>query len=146
MNNRSADTSNAGSAGSQARKIARKIVWAQLVVTVLVALGFGVASGSTGGLSEFGAALTGGLINVVANLLFIRRWFATYGIESPAQRVLGFYVAEVAKLLMTVTLLALAIGVFKLSFLPLFVAFVATLLVFWLALSPRFWNLVGGRS
>ncbi len=83
---------------------------------------------------------------MVANLFFIRRWFAMHGVDSPIHRVLGFYVAEVVKLFITVALLALAIGVFKLALLPLFTAFIATLMVFWLALSPGFWKLVGGRS
>ncbi len=126
----------------QARRNAGRVVWTQLAVTILVSLGFWMFSGLSAGKS----ALAGGLINVAANLMFLRSWFATYGAESPTQRVLGFYVAEVVKLFLTVALLALALGVLKLSFLPLFVTFVATLLVFWLALSPRFWTLVGGRS
>ncbi len=125
-----------------ARAGAHKVVWTQLTVAILVSLGFGIFSGPAAGLS----ALAGGLINVVANLFFVRRWFASYGAKSPTQRVLGFYVAEVMKLLITITLLAFAIGVFKLPFLPLLISFIATLLVFWLALSPGFWRVVGGRS
>jgi ATP synthase protein I len=129
------------------RTQARKVIWTQLAVTALASLGFWIFSGPAAGV----AALAGGMINVVANLFFVRRWFAADGVESPTvvsptQRVLGFYVAEVVKLFITVALLALAIGVLKLSFMPLFVTFVATLMVFWLALSPQFWKLVGGRS
>src|SRR6185436_9815095 len=124
----SSESSGADSSAGRARTQARKIVWAQLVVTILVSLGFWTFVGQMAGISAF----AGGMINVVANLLFVRSWFASYGTESPIQRVLGFYVAEVVKLLVTVALLALAIGFFKFSFLPLFVAFVATLAVFWL--------------
>ncbi len=137
MINRSGD-----SPGGRARAQARKVVWVQLIVTAMTSLGFGIFSEPIAGVS----ALAGGLINVVANLYFIRSWFTGYRVESPTQRALGFYVAEVAKLFITLALLVLAIGMFKLSFVPLFVTFVATLSVFWLALSPRFWNLVGGRS
>ena len=127
------------------RRQARRIIGAQCAVTVLAAALFFVFAGTAAGL----AALVGGSINVVANLYFAHRLYGGARgrrIGSAIETVLGFYVGEVVKLFITLALFAVAIGVFKLSFLPLFTAFVATLLVFWLALAPGFNRLFGDRA
>jgi ATP synthase protein I len=127
------------------RTQARRIITAQVVVTALLAATFLVLDGT----DSAAAALVGGLINVVANLYFARRLYGGARgrrIKSAIETVLGFYVGEVVKLFITLALFALALGVFKLSFLPLFGAFVATLLVFWLALAPGFNRLFGDRA
>ena len=121
---------------------ARRIILAQVVVTALTSLLFAIFSGAVDAV----AALVGGLINVLANLYFARRLYGGRRIKSAAETALGFYVGEVVKLFITLALFALAIGVFKLSFLPLFTTFVATLLVFWLALAPGFNRLFGDRA
>jgi ATP synthase protein I len=112
----------------------------------VIALVFAVASSA----EAAGAALVGGSINVVANLYFARALYrgvlANDRLPSATETVLRFYVGEFVKLFVTVALLALAIGVFKLSFLPLFTAFVSTLAVFWLALSAPFQRLLGGNQ
>jgi ATP synthase protein I len=113
---------------------ARRILRAQIAVTAFVSVLFWTFSGTSDAL----AALVGGAINVLANGYFAHRLYAGRRIKSAIETVLGFYVGEVVKLFITLALLALAIGVFKLAFLPLFTAFVATLLVFWLALAPGF--------
>jgi ATP synthase protein I len=127
------------------RRQALRIIWAQVAVTALVSVLFLLFAGTAAAL----AALVGGLINVVANLYFAHRLYGGARgrrIKSAVEMVLEFYVGEVVKLFITLALFALAIGVFKLSFLPLFTAFVATLLVFWLALAPGFNRLFGDRA
>jgi ATP synthase protein I len=124
------------------RRQARRIIVAQLALTGFIAALYAIGSGRSDSL----AALVGGLINVVANLYFAHRLYGGRRIKSAIETVLGFYVGEVVKLFITLALLALAVGVFKLAFLPLFIAFVATLLVFWLALAPGFNRLFGDRA
>jgi ATP synthase protein I len=143
MRNR-ADKALAGVSDGNAdgRAGARRIIFAQLLVTLLSSLGFAVMSGRAAGT----AALIGGLINVAANLSFARTLYRGQKVVSAGETILRFYVGEFVKLFVTVALLALAIGVFKLAFLPLFATFVATLLVFWLALSPQFNRFFGSRT
>jgi ATP synthase protein I len=126
------------------RKQAQRIVVTQLGVTIVIALGFMLMSGVAAAI----AALTGGMINVVANFYFARKLYggARARVTSAVETVLRFYVGEFVKLFVTLALLALAIGVFKLSFIPLFTAFVATLAVFLFALTPRFHKLFGGAA
>lgn len=124
------------------RRQARRIIFTQLAVTGFIAVLYAIGSGR----GDAVAALVGGLINVVANLYFARRLYGGRRIKSAIETVMGFYVGEVVKLFITLALLALAIGVFKLAFLPLFASFVATLLVFWLALAPGFNRMFGARA
>ena len=114
---------------------------AQLAITLAVSFGFMLGSGAAAGL----AALAGGLINVLANLYFAWRVFACAR-RTPKQMVRDFYMGEAVKLLMTAALFALAIAVFELAFVPLLTAFVAGLLVFWLALLPGFSGTAAGGS
>lgn len=111
------------------RRQARGIILAQVAVTGSISVLFAVGSGWLEGL----AALVGGATNVVANLYFARRLYAGPRVKTTTESILGFFVGEVVKLFIVAALLTLAIAVFKLPFLPLFVALVATLMTFWLA-------------
>ena len=101
-----------------------------------MALGLVVVSAAAWGWSTAGAALTGAAIGVVTNLYMALRVFGG-GVVRPAHQALQrFYSAEAVKVAMTVGLFALAIGVFRVAFLPLIVGYSLTLMVYWLALLP----------
>jgi len=101
-----------------------------------MALALAVVCTFTWGWSTAGAALTGAAIGVVTNLYMAVRLFGN-GAVRPAEQVLQrFYSAEAVKIVMTVGLFALAIGAFKVAFLPLIVGYSLTLMVYWLALLP----------
>jgi ATP synthase protein I len=101
-----------------------------------MALGLAVVSAAAWGWSTAGAALTGAAIGVVTNLYMALRVFGG-GVVRPAHRALQrFYSAEAVKVAMTVGLFALAIGVFRVAFLPLIIGYSLTLMVYWLALLP----------
>jgi len=83
-----------------------------------------------------GAVLIGATIAVVSNLYMAVRIFGGSAVR-PAEQVLRrFYSAEAMKIAITVGLFALAVGVFRVAFLPLIVGYSLTLMVYWLALLP----------
>jgi len=101
-----------------------------------MALALAVVCTAVWGWATAGAALTGAAIGVVTNLYMAVRIFGD-GAVRPAQQTLHrFYSAEAVKIAMTVGLFALAIGVFRVAFLPLIVGYSLTLMVYWLALLP----------
>jgi len=101
-----------------------------------MALAIAVVCAAVWGWSTAGAAFTGAAIGVVTNIYMAVRIFGG-GTVRPAQQALQrFYSAEVVKIAMTVGLFALAIGVFRVAFLPLISGYSLTLMVYWLALLP----------
>lgn len=108
-----------------------RIVRTQLAVTIAVALTMYVLAG----LETAYSALTGGLISVIANFYFAIQMFAGAR-KSPRQLVTAFYVGEAVKILITIVLFVFAIKVMQVLFLPLFITYVITLLVYWFALLP----------
>lgn len=101
-----------------------------------MALAIAVVCAAVWGWSTAGAAFTGAAIGVVTNIYMAVRIFGG-GTVQPAQQALQrFYSAEVVKIAMTVGLFALAIGVFRVAFLPLISGYSLTLMVYWLALLP----------
>jgi ATP synthase protein I len=101
-----------------------------------IALGLAVVCAVAWGWSTAGAALTGAAIGVVTNLYMAVRIFGSGAVRSAPQALQRFYSAEAVKVVMTVGLFALAIGVFRVAFLPLIVGYSLTLVVYWLALLP----------
>lgn len=108
-----------------------RIVRTQLAVTIAVAL----VVLALAGLESAYSALAGGLISVIANFYFAMQMFAGAG-KSPRQLVAAFYVGEAVKILITVALFVFVIKVLNVLFLPLFITYVITLLVYWFALLP----------
>jgi ATP synthase protein I len=88
------------------------------------------------GWSTAGAALAGAAIGVVTNLYMAVRIFGNGAVRPAEQALQRFYSAEAVKIVLTVGLFALAIGAFKVAFLPLIVGYSLTLMVYWLALLP----------
>jgi len=101
-----------------------------------MALALAVVCTFTWGWSTAGAALTGAAIGVVTNLYMAVRLFGNGAVRPAEQELQRFYSAEAVKIVMTVGLFALAIGAFKVAFLPLIVGYSLTLMVYWLALLP----------
>lgn len=100
----------------------------QLVVTVAVAALFGVWRGGHDALS----ALVGGGIGIAAGLAMAAFMFRSAG--DPQRVVRNAYKGEVAKLGLTVVLFVLVLNFLELAALPLFVTYIAALLVHWVAL------------
>jgi len=88
------------------------------------------------GWSTAGAVLSGAAIGVVTNLYMAVRIFGNGAVRPAEQALQRFYSAEAVKIVLTVGLFALAIGAFKVAFLPLIVGYSLTLMVYWLALLP----------
>lgn len=101
-----------------------------------VALALVVICTTVWGWATASAALTGAAIGVVTNLYMAVRIFGGGAVRPAEQALQRFYSAEAVKIAMTVGLFALAIGAFKVAFLPLIVGYSLTLMVYWLALLP----------
>jgi ATP synthase protein I len=80
------------------------------------------------------SAFIGGVISVLGTSLFALRVFAGRARQSAKRLLRAFYMGEVQKILLTAVLFVLVIKYVDVSFLPLFVAYAATLLVYWLVL------------
>ena len=101
-----------------------------------MALVLAVIGTAAWGWSTAGAVFIGAMIAVVSNLYMAVRIFGG-GAVRPANQVLQrFYSAEAVKFAITAGLFALAIGAFRVAFLPLIVGYSLTLMVYWLALLP----------
>lgn len=120
-----------GHPGLRNRTTAHRIAAAQLAAATVISTGLLVFSG----LRPAWSALVGGLIGVAANLYFARRVFAPVH-RTARQFLRAFYAGEAVKMLITAALFVLAIAVFEAAFLPLFLAYAATLVVHRFALLP----------
>ncbi len=100
----------------------------QIAVTVALAAVFWVWRGGHDALS----ALVGGGIGTAAGLAMAAFMFK--GAADPQRIVRNAYTGEVAKLGLTIVLFALVLSFLELAALPLFVTYIAALLVHWVAL------------
>ena len=108
-------------------RTATRIVVVQLIVTaaaVVLILGFGNwrAAWSAG---------VGGLISALSTAWFALRVFGRSTDASVKQVVRGFYAGETQKLLLTALMFYVVIRWMDVSFLPLFLTYAVTLLVYW---------------
>jgi ATP synthase protein I len=118
-----------------ARRLAYRVVLGQAVVTGIVALLSFAMAGSGGATS----ALLGGGISTLASLAMA---ILAFGRErADAQRaVTAFYVGEAVKLVLVVVMFVWVLKTLKISPLPLFAAYMATFLVYWVVLARIFRN------
>lgn len=114
------------------KTIAYRIVLAQLGVALVAA----VAGWSLWGASTGIAVLAGGMIGVITNLYVAARVFGRGAVRPAPQVLRRFFAAEAVKVVLTVGLFAVAIGVLRLSVPPLLGGYGLTLAVYWLALLP----------
>lgn len=106
-----------------------KILYAQVLMAVLVALGFLMI----GGLKSAVDALAGSGVALVPNLYFAYKVYLAR--NQAAQGVLNaFYAGEAIKLILTAALFSIALQIPSVDFLTLLTGFGAVLSVFWFAL------------
>jgi ATP synthase protein I len=116
---------------SQARRTAYSIVVWQAVTTAAVALASWVIAGELAARSAF----IGGGISTLASLAMALLAFRR-GTSADAMRaVRGFFVGEAAKVATVVVLFVVVLRTLKVSPLAMFAAYVATFIVYWLALA-----------
>jgi ATP synthase protein I len=125
---------------AQARRVAFTVVLWQGAVTVVVALVSYMMAGRLAAVS----ALLGGGISTTASLVMAALSFRSSSLASPHGAVRGFYVGEAAKLATVVVLFVVVLRTLKVSPVAMFAAFMATFIVFWVALANALPTL--GRS
>ena len=124
-----------------ARRLAFGVVLGQAAVTLIAML---VAWTAAGRLSAYSALLGGG-IGTGASLVMALVSFGRGGMD--AQRVLqSFYLGELLKLLLVIGLFIAALRMAKVAPLAMFAAFVATFIVYWMALAGTLWSGVRARG
>ncbi|TVQ47796.1 MAG: hypothetical protein EA371_07355 [Gammaproteobacteria bacterium] len=107
---------------------ARIVVWQVLVGVV------GAVVWSLAGLESGIAALCGGLASALLSLRFALRVFARSPASPPRELAAAFYRAEAFKLVMAAMLFMVAARYFGHVFVPLVTTYMATLVVYWVAL------------
>jgi ATP synthase protein I len=116
---------------SQARRTAYSIVVWQAVTTVVVALASWVIAGALAAFS----ALIGGGISTLASLAMVLLAFRRGTSADAMSAVRGFFAGEAAKLATVIVLFVVVLRTLKVSPLAMFAAYVATFIVYWLALA-----------
>ncbi|MGH8578671.1 MAG: ATP synthase subunit I [Gammaproteobacteria bacterium] len=112
------------------KKIAYKIVAAQALVTVIIALLLLVISSARSAYS----ALAGGLVSVVSNSYLAAKLFRFERDAVPGRIVRAFYVGEAVKILITAVSFVFIFAVLDTEALYVLLTYGATLLVYWFAL------------
>ncbi len=115
----------------------RQGLWV-VVGQVLVALGGALICYATRGQLASVSALIGGGIGAAATLVQVVVGLRSSAGQTPQAIVRGFYRGSAMKLAVTVLLFVLALRGRHLAAAPLFVTYVATFLVYWLALARTF--------
>lgn len=114
-------------------QVTRRIILIQLLVTLAVA-----AVALVFGMVAAWSALIGGGISTLVSFYFASKVFSVR-LGSPAAKIAqAFFIGETVKLLLTVTLLSVAFLWLPVAPLPLLLAYIATLLAYWLALPFTF--------
>ena len=103
-------------------KVARKLLLLQLMTFVLISAAFGLKS-----LEWSGSALAGGLAAWLPNAMFTLRHQAQT--PAPGRVAWSFAIGEGLKVVITIVLLIVALGVFKAAFVPLGLTYLAVLIV-----------------
>jgi ATP synthase protein I len=117
--------------------VRRQGLWV-VVGQVFVALGGALICYLTRGQLASVSALIGGGIGAAATLVQVIVGLRNSVGQSPQAVVRGFYRGSAMKLVVTVVLFALALRGRQLAAAPLFVTYVATFLVYWVALARTF--------
>jgi len=100
----------------------RRVLWAQGLLTVLIAGGFGFAHG----LPELLAALYGGMTTILITAWLARRVRRAGATATPAAGLMVIYSGAVVRYAAVVVLVGAGIGLLKLAPLPLLSAFAVT--------------------
>ncbi len=113
-----------------AKRVPLQLVLGQAAATFVVAALFLVFSGTAAAQS----ALLGGGIGVAASLAMALVAFRPAG-GDPRRILRGFYRGEAVKLGVTVLLFAAALRFLEIAAAPFFAAYIATFIVYWVALA-----------
>lgn len=106
-----------------------RVLYAQILMAAVVALGFLLASGWKSAISP----LIGSGIALLPNCYFAYKIYLARNLK--AQGIVNaFYAGETVKLILTVALFSIALQIPSVDFLTLLVGYVAVLSVFWFAL------------
>lgn len=114
-----------------ARRIAVRIVLGQLALTLCLALICYALAGAFAARS----ALLGGGINVVASLAMVLLAFGNRPGADAQAVARAFYVGEGVKIAVMIAAFVLVLNTVKVSMAALFGAYIATFLVYWVALA-----------
>jgi ATP synthase protein I len=106
-----------------------KVLYAQILITIAVAIVFWGISGGKLAIS----ALSGGGIALIPNLFFALKIYLARN-SQPQDMVNAFYIGETIKLVLTAALFAIAFQFRTIDFVTLLVGYIAVLSVFWFAL------------
>jgi ATP synthase protein I len=108
----------------------RRIILIQLAVTVAMAFLMLMYLNVVAAASAF----AGGAVGFLTSFVYAKKMFTPQGSE-PKTIIMAHYRAEAYKLVFTILLFSLVFTQFKeVHVLPLFVAYIATLIVYWVAL------------
>lgn len=117
-----------------ARRIAYRIVLWQAGASVAAATGFFALNGSSAAL----AALAGGAIGTISSLIVALLVFGTgWGrnrVKAPQAIAKGLYMGEAIKFFLTIVGFVMTLGVIEMAPLPVFIGYLATFLMYWVAL------------
>jgi F0F1-type ATP synthase assembly protein I len=119
-----------------ARRLAFLCVRAQLLVTVLVAAISLAIAGQRAGWS----AVIGGGASTLARVAMALLAFGRMAGSSAERMLLAFYVGELAKIMVVIVVLVLALVFMKVNPAALIAAYVATFLVYWVVLARLLWS------
>ncbi len=111
-------------------KLVKRVLQLQMLTVLLVVAGAWALGGDKQGIS----ALLGGLIGFLPNLVFAFLFGRKDPGKSANQVVRAFYFGEGLKLGLTVLLFMIVFQLPGIAALPLFIAFVAVMAVFWFSL------------
>lgn len=121
--------------------MAYSIVLWQAVTTVIVALASWVIADGLAAVS----ALMGGGISTLASLAMVVLAFRPSASAGAMSAVRAFFVGEAAKVATVIVLFTVVLKTMKVAPLALFVAFMATFIVYWVALANALPTLGGAR-
>ena len=107
----------------------RCFLLAQISVTAVLGIGFLVFSSMQAALSS----VLGGLVCVVPNAYFAKKFFRHSGAHKAQQIVRSFYLGETVKILLTIALFAVFFKYIAIVPLVFFASFIVVQLSFWTA-------------
>ena len=114
-----------------ARRLAFGVVLGQVTVTALAALLSWIMADSRAALS---AGLGGG-VSTAATLAFVLVGFRRSAASNPLRMLVAFVAGEAMKVVVVVVLLVLVLRSIRIAPLPMFGAYAATFLVYWVVLA-----------
>ena len=124
------------------RRLALSVVLGQAAVTLICALvSYGVAD-----LHAATSALLGGGISSAASLAMALVGFGRRGVTDPQRALQAFYLGEAAKVAVVIVLFVVVLKTMKVVPLAMLGSYVATFIVFWVALANALPPLGGMRS